>query len=425
MLSFVRVSLLGLCAMMVGVSAWAEVDGFLAKDGARLFPVGFYELPKDEAGLKAMADAGVNIVHCHSRADLDRVAAVGMRGVFPLAWQQGRTDGLRAQVLEAAGHPALAVWEGPDEVVWNFTAYSGLFRKMGVHKVPGAWWKQTPEAVAYAEEKAGEIIPNMREVAAMIREIDESDRPLWINEAQSSDLGYVRQYLDFVDITGCDIYPVNDDKRPVERVGHSTARWLEVGRGIPVYMVLQAFSWHELGDYYGPKEPAYPSFAESRFMAYDAIVRGARGIFYWGSRFLKAEDFRESLYALTSELAAVQPFLVAGEVAGLKVRVVDLPDKLPAHVAMMCRNVGDEWLIVVVNEDDLGHMGVVVSGLEALEGRTLYRLYHPGEAVVRNGELVARILGRDVQVFATSRARETARLDGRDYVHVPAASAQE
>ncbi len=396
----------------------AQPDGLLAKDGQPLFPIGFYELPKDDAALQAMADAGVNVVRCHSRADLDRALAAGMLGIRPLGFQQGPTDAFKKQVQEVADHPALVAWEGPDEVVWNFTAYSGLFKKLGIHKVEGAWWKQTPEAVAYAEEKAAEIIPNMRNAVAMIRELDKTRRPVWINEAQKSDTAYVRQYLDFVDITGCDIYPVNERNRRIERMGTTTERWKQVGRGKPVWMVLQAFSWNELGDYYGAKTTVYPTFAESRFMAYDVIAHGARGILYWGSHYLQSEAFRQSVYALTSELAMLQPFLVTPDAPGVSLSVIELPDEDEdaPRVAMAARKTEDgEWLVVLVNEDKREHMGVVVEGLEELEGKTLDLLYTESTVSVHTGELIARLQPYEVRVYATGREWETTRREGRDF----------
>ena len=74
--------------------------GLLIKDGRHIFPIGFYELPKDEAGLKAMAQAGVNLLRCHNRTDLDRVGALGMTGWIPLPLQQGDTPALRNKINE-------------------------------------------------------------------------------------------------------------------------------------------------------------------------------------------------------------------------------------------------------------------------------------------------------------------------------------
>jgi hypothetical protein len=60
-------------------------------------------------------------------------------------------------------------------------------------------------------------------------------------------------------------------------------------------------------------------------------------------------------------------------------------------------------------------MGTVVSGLDELNGRTLYRLYHPEEIGIHRGELIARMQPLEVQVFATSREWETDQREGRDF----------
>lgn len=398
--------------------ARAEHDGLLTTaDGKKLFPIGCYELPEDDAKLKAMVDAGINLIRCRNRDDLDRVAKLGAQGVMPLNFAAGPTDGFRKQVEAVADHPALAVWEGPDEIVWNFTAYSGLYRKAKVHKVPHAWWKQTPAAVAYAEKRASKIMPNMRDAIGLIRKADKRNRPVWINEAQRSDVRYCRRYMDWIDITGCDIYPVSERSREITRVGISTERWKMIGRGKPVYMVIQGFSWHELGDYYGHKKAAYPTFTESRHMAYNVITHGARGILYWGSHYLKSEPFRQSIYALTNELAALQPFLVAPEVDGVSVRIIENVDtREMLGVRHIARRVGDDWIIVLVNEDDCRHMGVEVHGLNALNGRKLVELYGTDEVTIAHGELIARMEPLEVEVFATSRKWETKRREGRDFV---------
>ncbi|HNZ19827.1 MAG TPA: hypothetical protein PLB67_08495 [Candidatus Hydrogenedentes bacterium] len=411
------VALTSVTALVLACGAYAaECDGFLINDGQRLFPLGFYELPESDEGLKAMANAGVNLVRCRNRADLDRLHALGMQGVMPLPLEQGPTEEFRARVAEVADHPALAVWEGPDEVVWNYTAFSGLFRTMGVYKTREAWWEQAPEARAYAAEQAAKLVPNMRAAAAVIRELDALKRPVWINEAKNSDVYYVRQYLDFVDITGCDYYPVHEDRRNIAEIAGATERWNQIGRGMPVYMVLQAFSWHELGEYYDAKNEAYPTFDESRFMAYDAIVHGADGILYWGSSFLKSEACRASIYALTKELAALQPFLTAPDVPGVRLSVIEdkNPDMTP-RVAGLARCAGDDWLVVLVNEDDVPHTAVIVEGLEALNGRTLCQLYTEDAAVVARGELIARLQPKAVQVYVTSRDYEACCGDARAF----------
>lgn len=394
----------------------ARGDGFLVDGSTRIFPIGSYEFPKDDGALQAMADAGINLVRCGNAEDLDRAASAGMRGIMPLPLHNGPADSLKERVNAVKNHPALAVWEGPDEIVWNFTAFSRLYLTEGIHKVPGAWWKQTDNAVKYAEEQAAVIIPNMLESIRWIRENDPRGRPVWINEALQSDLGYVRRYLDAIDITGCDIYPVKADDRRVERIATAVERWKRVGMGKPVWMVLQAFAWSELGDYYGIEQTAYPTFNESRFMAYDSIARGARGILYWGSAYLKSDAFRESWYALTREIAMLQPFLTAPEVEGIGVNVIpgDV-DESDGGAAASVRRHGRDWLVIVVNEHNEPHMAVEVTGLDWLNGAEMHCLYEDSKTQIRHGVLTARMLPYQVRVFCTSRSWETADLEGRDF----------
>jgi len=404
------------CLILTAGFVHAQGEGLLRKDGQPLFPIGFYELPESADGLNAMAQAGVNVVHCRKASDLDRAQKARIMGWISLPVHQGPTEALRERIEAVKDHPALAVWEGPDEIVWNFTAYSGLFKKLKVHKTPGEWWRQTPEAVEYAERKAAEIIPNIRDGIKLVRELDSRNRQFWINEALNSDTKYVRQYLDWIDITGCDLYPVKDDNRPIIRMAGAVERWKQVGKGKPVWMVLQAFSWNELGDYYGETVAAYPTFHESRFMAYDVIAHGAKGILYWGSHYLKSDEFRQSLYALTSELAALQPFLVQSNQKNLNVTVIesDYPRNY-LGVRAFARRTGREWLIVLVNEDDERHAGVEVSGLNSLDGHRLELLYGEESVTVREGEFVTRMQPYEVKVFATGREWESDRRAGREY----------
>ena len=407
---------------------YGQGDGLLTKDGRRLFPIGFYELPQDDAQLEAMAESGVNLVRCGNKENLDRVKNLGMMGWVSLPVHSGITDNLRKQIESVVDHPALAVWEGPDEIVWNFTAFSHLWRKdrIGVFEHEGEWWMQTPLVIEYSEEKAKEIIPNMREAIQLVRSLDKHNRQFWINEARDSDLKFVRQYIDYVDITGCDDYPVraNGNYKAV-RVGVSTERWKQIGRGRPVWMVLQGFSWSDLEEH--ADDVAYPTFAESRLMAYDCIARGARGILYWGSSYLKSagcETFRESLYALTSELAALQPFLIAQVERYAQVKVTEgrrsndqesiISPELGVRITT--RRTGRDWLIILVNEDDKIHMGVEVSGLDDLNGIEFILLYGDETVTVNRGELVTRMMPYEVKVFATSRKWEIDQRKGRDFV---------
>lgn len=397
-------------------SAFADHDGFMHVGGQSLFPIGFYATPEDEAAYADMAAAGVNLVRCGGGADLDRAHGYGMYGWVSLPMHTELTPEGEKQITDILDHPALAIWEGPDEMVWNFTTYSGLVRS-GVHERKGEWWDQTPRATKYAEEQAAIIMPNIQRWAAKIRELDTRQRPIWFNEAYTSDTIYVRQYLNWVDITGCDLYPVKAASRTIAEVGDFTERFNQVGKGKPVWMVLQAFSWHELQEKAGENLPeAYPTFAESRFMAWNAIAHGAEAILYWGSAYTKNEAFRQSLYAVTAELAALQPFLTAPEEPGVHVNLIEEPVQPPRRgVSKVARYRDGEALVVLVNEDDVTHFGTEVQGLDALKDRSLHLLYGSENVQVVDGAFVTRMRPHEVKIFATTQEVAAARLTGRDF----------
>jgi hypothetical protein len=151
-------------------------------------------------------------------------------------------------------------------------------------------------------------------------------------------------------------------------------------------------------------------------MAYDAIVHGARGVLYWGSHYLKSSEFRQSLYALVSELSALQPFLVADEHPQAQIQLVALQRDLSARgVRISVRQAGKEWIVILVNEDNRSYLGVEVTGLDELNGRTLELLYGSEKATVEWGEFITRIKPLEVKVFATTRRCQTRQREGRDF----------
>lgn len=384
-----------------------EFNGLLRIKGSLAYPLGSYELPETETELARMAKAGINLVRCANRQDLDRAHAVGMQGWIPLPLHAGATEALRKTITELRDHPALALWEGPDEVVWNFTMYSGLKETAGFSRED--WYAQKPAALEHARREGAKVIVNMRQAIALIRELDTHRHPVWINEAAESDVFYCRQYMDVIDVTGCDYYPVKHDKRNLATIGRVTDRWRAAGRDKPVWMVLQAFSWHK-GDPRRYTHVAYPSYEDSRLMAYASILHGARGVLYWGSQTIDQPEFRQSIYALAAELSSLQPFLVVPAASAPTVKLIeaDLDNKdLPQRpgVRASLRRSGTDWLLILINEDDVRHMGVEVTGLDSLNGRELHRLYSDEKIKIERierGELLTRMRPYETQVFCTS-----------------------
>lgn len=422
-----------LCALLLlclSIEVSAQGDGYIQKNGKRIFPIGSYYLPADDAALKEMIDAGFNLFMCRSKEDLDRLQKFGAQGWIPLPLTEGVSENLKKLVGSVAGHPALAVWEGPDEIVWSFTANSGLYRELKIHKNKGAWWNLSPEAVKYAKEQSEVIMPKINNAIAYVRSVDPNNLQVWINEAGTSDMGYVSQYLDAIDISGCDMYPIKSSqvnggakgRLAMHRIatlgiGKDAKRWTVISEGKPVWMVLQAFSWHELGvlsENYKGRPIAYPSFVESRYMAYDVIANGTRGINYFHMKFLTSNEFRESLYALTNELNALQPFLTT-DTKPIKVATYQEGKHAEAQVVGTARQYGRDWMVALVNESDTTQMGVVVEGLPHLNGHKLVELYGEDDVLVRNGKFTTRMRPFEVKVFATSRKWEATNKKGRTF----------
>ncbi len=77
---------------------------------------------------------------------------------------------------------------------------------------------------------------------------------------------------------------------------------------------------------------------------------------------------------------------------------------------------GSDYLLILANEDEHRHLGVDVTGLDALAGRTLTQLYGSETAQVEHGGIVTRLQGYQVKLFSTNPRYKSTITDGRDYV---------
>jgi hypothetical protein len=84
-------------------------------------------------------------------------------------------------------------------------------------------------------------------------------------------------------------------------------------------------------------------------------------------------------------------------------------------VRLSVRRVGQEWIVILVNEDDRPYLGVEIRRLEQPNGRTLELLYGSEKATVQQGELVTRIKPLEVKVFSTSRKWESEQRKAREF----------
>lgn len=469
---------LGALSLRAEVRQLMNHERMLMVDGQPRFILGLYENPQNDAVLKEAVEAGFNLIHCGANVEaLDRVQRAGAKAWVNLGDaldlsrdREKRTQRLAEIVQRVGHHPALLVWEGPDEILWNnwwvtmekIRAELETMRKMAGGK-PGLetlqqraqdWFERGlyvdfERARAEFWSKAGQPSPNpgvrvddaperVRKsgdgITAGIRAVRELDsrHVIWLNHAPRSSLADLRLYNRAADMVGCDIYPVPANllvghsdllDMTLGSVGAYTERMRAAAPGKACAMVLQGFGWRDLKEKANEKQDAIgvgrrPNFGESRFMAYEAILHGANAILYWGTAYLKpVEDdgttvtgrpkLWRDLLQLTRELRALEPALLAPPLKSPKVRLSPTYGSIDgAGVLCSLRHVGEDYILLVVNETGDG-LGFSIENLPAkLNGRKLHRLYSSEEHVVNGCCLKDGIRPRDVHVYATSRRFE-------------------
>jgi hypothetical protein len=245
----------------------------------------------------------------------------------------------------------------------------------------------------------------------------------WQNHAPCNAIADLRLYNQGVDVAGCDIYPAppysgvrHGDLLPtmeLTAVGAATDLMREAAPGKSCWMGLQGFGWFDLGP--NPKEPTdkvrgrRPNWQETRFMAYDALLHHANGLLYWGTRYIERESqLWNEVLKIGKELRALEPAIVATEspVHPVVAAETNWTTFKGGDPKLMLRQVGDDWVLIAVNEWRTSVAFEVQNLPKTLDGKTLYRLYFDEEHVVKNSCFRDGILGHDVHVYATSRRFE-------------------
>jgi hypothetical protein len=210
---------------------------------------------------------------------------------------------LLTQVVDAfKGHPGLGAYKGIDEPQHSNVPAAGLIR---------------------AHTKLSALDP---------------DHPVVIIQAPVGTVADLTPYRRAFDVTGADIYPVayppgaqtGGPNKDISVVGDVTKKMVAAAGGKPVWMTLQiAWSGTATSKSRPNSVPRFPSLPEERFMAYQAIVNGVRGLVFFGGHLTQITRPRDAkagwnwtfwdlvLRPLLNELTstAVGPALVAPNAA--------------------------------------------------------------------------------------------------------------
>jgi hypothetical protein len=274
----------GILVVLAGAAKAASVaidkEQFFVVNGERVFPFFFMLAPPLDGRTPWGADAwrelkqyGTVFHHCNvlsgqwgaaGEARIDRMlarsaetgllCAVAIRDLdAPQPGNAATESELRRVIAKYKDHPGLGIWKGSDEPEW------------------------------------GKVVPERcQRFYDIVHEMD-PQHPVWLIQAPRGTAESLKRYDAACDIAGLDIYPVSYPpgrhshlvNQSLSVVGDYT-RWIREihGNARPVVMCLQV-CWSGVAN--PGRTLRFPTFPEQRYMSYQAIINGARGLLYFGA----------------------------------------------------------------------------------------------------------------------------------------------
>jgi|GEM_PF-3978030 len=212
---------------------------------------------------------------------------------------------------------------------------------------------------------------------------DNGDEPGRVMRSMSQDNGYEWSVAQDSDIP--------NPGASIEVITLTDGDWL---------MVLQAFSWEML-----KKEEdrdttmiRYPSYKESRFMAFNAIVHGATGILYWGSNYTpQPSTCISDLNKVTGELGGMQEILAAPDIElNIKKEYHELRYSVDAGIEILSKKFNDKYYLLTVNSDK-NPVKVSLTGLDKYDKVNV--LSEDRTVTIEKGELIDLYEPFDVHTY--------------------------
>ncbi|HUS06669.1 MAG TPA: hypothetical protein VMZ52_10250 [Bryobacteraceae bacterium] len=398
-----------LCAALAGASVTIRSDGVQLFDGKPAFPIGFTTTPAVGAKAPAGGDAyrelarnGVVFNRCGRGGKWDAEAEAYLDALLDHAAKNGvlcaiyipeltvmapgdaaRERELRRAVNKYKIHPATAFWKGSDEPEWG--------------KIP---------------------VENLRTFYQVVHELDPY-HPVWITQAPRGTVESLKRYDPFYDIGAIDIYPVSyppgvhteKTNKGLSMTGDYAHMIAEVTGGRkPFWMVLQiCFS----GVIKPGRTLRFPTIFEQRYMSYQSIIAGARGLLYFGGNVPacwndsdRALGWNWSFYR-----RVLQPVLDELRAEGPLYPALIAPDsKLPVRVSgaegveFRVRESGNQIFLLAAKREG-ATVQVTFSGLpdDVSTGALLYE--EPRQVTAKSGRFTDWFGPNEVHVYRFVRLR--------------------
>jgi len=319
-----------------------DENGALVVDGKKIFPINLTVVPgpdaKSPSGKPAyaeFADCGIFSLRtggpnfnaetiAKEKARQEAAAVNGLRCSPWLGWELSNFDPsnkereaeLKKIIDMFKGSPGMGMWKGADEPEWGNS-----------HDAK----KSTPEQVVNV---------------AKIIHANDPNHPIWLVQAPRGTVSSLKRYNAGWDVGGIDIYPISyppgvhseERNKEISMVGDFTRTMREVAGKKPLWMTLQiAFS----GTTKRGAVLRMRTFSEQRFMAYEAIINGSRGLTYFGGSLpstLNKRDkalgfnwtyFDKVMRPLLSEIGPKSPILEVLLSADSQIKVTLAPENPP------------------------------------------------------------------------------------------------
>ena len=377
-------------------------------DGRKVFPIGFTlppapdaKAPNGRTALEEFRDAGALFIRTGPMREVLTVwdetwiarekeyhVAAAKAGMFCLPFLKeysvvnigdtAQEQKLRSIIRLFKDSPGMGIWKGEDEPQWGEMNSTG---------------KKSPPPLINAYRIIHDEDPN---------------HPVWIVQAPRGTIAQLKEYNPTYDIGGVDIYPIGypagshviaDANKTISMVGDYTRKMVQVVEGRkPIWLTLQ-IAWS--GVVKPGKTLRFPTFHEERFMTYQAIINGARGLIFFGgnlSETLSAAD-RPYGWNWTFWRRVLRPVIEeVGDHGPLAAALVAPDSKLPIKVRggdgieWCARQVGGELYILACCRDPQKTALIEFTGLPATAG--------DGEVVYESPRKVAALNGAFKDWFA-------------------------
>ena len=324
------------------------VDSQLPPSLVDFFPIGVDFQPVENFEL--WKERGINtVIRAPDGADInawaDAADAAGLYQIRPP----------RDPATDDIGNPMLLAWSHRDEPDFNS--------------------RQIPAEQVQAEYEAWkELDPDRPVLINVTGDMESTDR-----ETGEGGADWYGRYFAAADWISGDIYPVNRDE-PLTWVGQMVDEIESVARGKPVFAYIESSDF-ATDDFNSTRRSGAPTPAELRGEIWHAIIRGARGIWYFPARISPTFGYDETPDDVAAEMPRQHELITS--LASVLQGPIDPPGikaTVAAPLEVTWRDSPSGSYFIVLNMSDQGRTGATIT-LEGVGSATTAEVHAEGRSL--------------------------------------------